>query len=252
MILHQMTAPECGLDFDHITAVSPWFERISEWAGTGEIAQRHVAQLPSPRVFKTHLRYDRLEPFGCRYIYVVRDGRDVAKSNYHFLRHQAQSYADFFATYFLPGTMHGAYGSWFTHVADWRRNEQARRVLFVSYEQLRADLASEVGRIARFCELQLSPARVDDVVRLCSFESMKKNEHKFDHVHELAWENRMVTKDYGFVRSGRTAEGHGELSPGHLLAYRQELRRFGLSTVVPETAHWPQPAARTSLDSAST
>jgi hypothetical protein len=132
--------------------------------------------------------------------------------------------------------MHGAYGSWFSHVAQWWRNEQGRRVLFVTYEQLRADLASEVGRIARFCDLQLSPARVDEVVRLCAFENMKRYEHKFDHVHELAWENRMVTKDYGFVRTGRTAEGHGELSPDQLLAYHEELRRFGLSTVVREVA----------------
>jgi prepilin-type processing-associated H-X9-DG protein len=76
MILYQLTT-EGRMDFPHLTAVCPWFERTLK-DGTAYDA------LPAPRVFKSHLSYRKVPKGPCKYIYVARDGKDVAVSYYHF------------------------------------------------------------------------------------------------------------------------------------------------------------------------
>ena len=78
MILYQLTT-DGRMDFAHITQVCPWFERALK-------AGRDLDALPGPRVFKSHLPYRRIPKGPCRYIYVARDGKDVAVSYYHFYR----------------------------------------------------------------------------------------------------------------------------------------------------------------------
>ena len=78
MILYQLTT-DGRMDFAHITQVCPWFERALK-------AGRDLDALPAPRVFKSHLTYRRIPKGPCRYIYVARDGKDVAVSYYHFYR----------------------------------------------------------------------------------------------------------------------------------------------------------------------
>jgi hypothetical protein len=76
MILYQFTT-EGKMAFPHITTVCPWFER-SQKDGTAYDA------LPAPRVLKSHLSYRKIPKGPCRYIYVARDGKDMAVSYYHF------------------------------------------------------------------------------------------------------------------------------------------------------------------------
>ena len=79
MIPYQLTT-DGGMDFPHIDAVSPWIEtRFIR----GEY--KELEDLPSPRVFKSHLPYRRI-PKGVRCIYILRDLRSVAISAFHHLR----------------------------------------------------------------------------------------------------------------------------------------------------------------------
>jgi hypothetical protein len=111
MILRQLTT-DGGMDFAHIAQVSPWLE----WALR---SGRDLDRLPAPRVFKSHLSYRRIPKGPCRYIYVARDGRDVAVSYYHFARTHMQYRGTFGEFYdrFLTGD--DTYGSWLAHVAGW-------------------------------------------------------------------------------------------------------------------------------------
>src|SRR5262249_53032518 len=110
MILYQL-ATDGELDFDHIYQVCPYFE-VSRGRSDG------FAGAPEPRTFKSHLAYRDI-PKGCKYIYVARDGRDVAVSYFHFSRTHLgfRGTFDEFFDLFLQGKVEPA--SWFEHVKGW-------------------------------------------------------------------------------------------------------------------------------------
>jgi hypothetical protein len=200
MVLYQLTT-DGRMDFTHISEVSPWFER-SLALGTAEA--RDFESLPSPRIFKSHLPYMWL-PGGGRYIYITRDGADVAVSYYHLYRSHLGfegSFSDFFER-FISGRVQ--YKSWFKHVAGWQARRGRPDVLFVSYEDMLASLGSVVGEVAGFCGLEIDEARLDRVLRRCDFEFMKKHQGRFDHATKVLMDRGI--RPESFIRKGGGGEG---------------------------------------------
>lgn len=186
------------LSFDHINDVVPWFERQ---LALGRCTARDFEALPAPRLFKSHLPRAWL-PRGARYIYVARDGRDVATSYFHFYRSHLRfggTFDDFFER-FLRGDLQ--YGSWFKHVAGWCASRSDSSQLDVSYQQLHAALPLELERLARFCRISITPRERTALATHCSFAFMKRQESKFDHA---AREPNGAAKVAGqFIRKGQT------------------------------------------------
>ena len=61
-----------------------------EEATNPKASQPDIRTLPSPRLLKTHLSYDAIpkgasEDTKCKYIYIARNPKDAAVSNYKFL-----------------------------------------------------------------------------------------------------------------------------------------------------------------------
>ena len=61
-----------------------------EEATNPKASQPDIRTLPSPRLLKTHLSYDGIpkvssEDTKCKYIYIARNPKDAAVSNYIFL-----------------------------------------------------------------------------------------------------------------------------------------------------------------------
>jgi len=208
LILHLLTTDDRELTFDHISQVTPWFERS---LAVGALTAADLETLPSPRVFKSHLPY-RWLPRGARYVYIVRDGRDVAVSYYHFYRSHLRYTGSFDAFFdrFARGDVQ--YGSWFKHVAGWESQRGNPGVLIVGYEELKADPRRGVERLAEFCGLDLPPTRLGEIVERCSFEQMKRHEQKFDFATEFLLQSGYSGR--GFLRRGQTGEGATTLSPG--------------------------------------
>ncbi len=50
------------------------------------------------------------------------------------------------------------------------------RAAIVTYESLQRDTANQVERLARFLRLDADRARIEDVVRACSFDAMKRDQ----------------------------------------------------------------------------
>jgi hypothetical protein len=184
--------------FAHISDVVPWFERQ---LALGRCTSRDFEALPGPRLFKSHLPRAWL-PRGARYIYIARDGRDVAVSYFHFYRSHlgfAGSFNEFFEQ-FLAGRLQ--YGSWFKHVAGWQASRSDDAQLTLGYERLQAALPAELRKIASFCGVTPSPREQAELEPYCSFSFMKAHEAKFDHA---AREPNSGTAVPGwFLRSGRT------------------------------------------------
>jgi hypothetical protein len=203
MMLYQLTS-DGNMDFDHISDVVPWFERLP-YSG------KDIDTLPEPRAFKSHLPYRDVPKGRLRYIYCCRDGGDVAVSYYHFRQSEGRYDGDFEAFFdlFMRGKV--PYGNWVDHVAGWWARRDDPNVLFLRYEDAVADLPTFVRVIADFCGVEIDKASLDRVVSRCSFEFMKRHEARFDAAMEALWE-RGLEPDVSF-RDGAGEEGRLRLSP---------------------------------------
>lgn len=215
MILYQMTTGG-DMDFPHISAVCPWFER-------NIVAGRDLEALPSPRIFKTHFRYRLLPKRPCRHIYVARDGKDVAVSLFNFYRSHFGFHEDFstFFEMFLQGRVEG--GSWFDHVAGWRARAGSPDVLILFYDDLKTDLEANIRRIADFLDLDLPPDRMTRILERSSFEFMKRHESQFDHTNEVLWETGV--QEHAFLRTGQSGGGAGQFSASQTRRFEEKLQR---------------------------
>lgn len=190
-----------AVDFAHISEVSPWWERTM---ALGTRRAEDFAELEGPRVFKSHLPRRWLPERG-RYIYIERDGLDVAVSYYHLYRSHLGFEGDlgaFFERY-LAGDLQ--YGSWFKHVAGWRRHADDDRVLYLRYEDLRAEPGAVIRQMAAFLGWPLEDEA--DVVEKASFGFMKQHEEKFDPITETLIDQGLHRGR--FIREGKAGSGRG-------------------------------------------
>jgi hypothetical protein len=204
------------VDFESIDRLIP---NVGDHRSAPRIAAGH-------RLIKTHEAY-REEYM--RAVYVVRDVRDVLVS-WHRLTHREGDAAedlDEFVQRFM--TDRGSpYGSWVDHVRSWRA-AHARGVpmLLCRFDEMRADPAGVLGRIAEFAGLPASVERVEEAIARNSLENMQRLEHQ--SVEYLA--RRFGHQSQG-VRSGGIGTWREMLSPEHLrvLAPALELNRdLGIS-----------------------
>ena len=199
--------------FEHISDVAPWYERS---LALGTARALDFERLPSPRIFKSHLPYPWL-PRGARYVYALRDGRDVAVSYHHLYRSHLGSHDDFdtFFERFMRGGVQ--YGSWFEHVASFDAQAARPDVHLVSYEALSRDLAGEMIRLSGFLGLPRAATRIRQLAEACSFQAMKRDEHRFDHATE---ERALRGMRIGaFLREGRSGSHAAYLSEGQLARF---------------------------------
>ena len=191
MILYQLTT-DGSMDFTHISQKSPWLERMFQ-------APRNALHtMPSPRLLKTHLNYGSVPKGPSRYIYVARDGRDVAASIHNFRNLQLAFPKSF--NKFISGKVSG--GSWFQHVKDWWANEDGLNLLFLTYEDIRADPEANIRRIAAFIGVTLDDARLTRTLERSSLAFMREHENKFDFLHMLAGEQGLLGGR--FIHEGKT------------------------------------------------
>jgi hypothetical protein len=204
------------MDFPHIAEYCPWFEKSLR-------SSRGFELRPSPRLFKSHLAYRHIPKGPCKYIYVARDGRDVAVSYYDLYRRYngyEGTFADFFDL-FLRGKV--GYGSWFRHVKGWWAHRGDPNVLFLTYEELTRDLEGSVRKVAAFCGFSVPPERLPLILGRCGFAFMKQHESRFDPVLETLWEQG--TQLNAFLRNGRVGDGALHLSREQEEQFEQAARK---------------------------
>jgi Sulfotransferase domain len=203
MIVYQLTT-DGNMDFNHITEPIPYFERS---LGVG----RDLNQLPSPRIFKTHLRFRQLPKGPYKRIYIARNGKDVVVSCYYFFRAHSPFKGTFDAFFqnFMVGNVQA--GSWFRHVAEWSAHAADSNILFVRYEDLVNHFELTVRRIAAFLGVSLSPEKFARLAERCSFAFMKQHEAKFGFLQEMMMEFGFTGED--FIRQGKSGSGKEHLSP---------------------------------------
>lgn len=159
--------------------------------------------LPSPRYMYTHLPY-HLVPCSndheVKYIVIARNPRDVAVSQFNFIR--TLKLIDFHGTWneflslFMRGTGFG--GSYFDRVLGWWEHKEDDNVLFLKYEELKKDLSKQIGIIAHFLGYQLSQEEAQEIAGKCTFESMKNK--KVGTIEKN--KSLLMREDRSFYRKG--------------------------------------------------
>jgi len=176
-----------------------------------------------PRVIKSHECFDPRYP---RVIYLVRDPRDVAVSFYFYnlkVRVIPDGYLmDEFVTRFVAANVvpyADRVGCWQDHVLSWIRLREGKpgfRV--VRYEDLLADPAKELTKLAPMLGIDPTPARVQRAVQLSSaghMQSLEKQQSK-------QWETTKDTRqDIPFVREGKSGGWRNKLSEGAVRTIEQ-------------------------------
>ena len=189
----------------HICEFSPFWEEDFVF---GDL---RIPARTSRGVFKSHLGYPFIYHGEGKYIYGVRNGKDVAISFYHHLRNYNNfelGFDEFWQTFLTSGV--GAFGRWFDHVSQYADNPDNLNLLFVRYEDLATDLKRTIQKIARFLETELSDEDLERAVVKSTFTYMKQHEEKFDLYHREVRKpgNAAVSglRPNQFLRNGSSGE----------------------------------------------
>ena len=184
-----------------------------------------VADLPTPRIIKTHLKFDML-PSALqtylgqasnttpKFIYVSRNPRDACVSLfYHWkLLEGYQGSFDDFAELFL-NDLSGFYCPFFAHVISYWDKRDNPNILFLKYEDMKHDLPSVIQKVATFLNKEISDEGIKDLAEHLSFKSFKSNpalnrvgrvKHAND-VHSAKIED-YKKPEHGFIRKGQVGD----------------------------------------------
>ena len=203
------------MNFAEISAVVPWIE-LAHDMGIDLAAPQKAA----PRAFKTHWNGEQMPREG-RYIVVIRDPRDTMVSFYRFMEgwflEPGAVSADDFAAYLIARDHPG--GSYWLHLKSWLARRHDDNVLMLAFEDLLADLAGQVRRVARFIGIT-DEAAIAVATRQARFDFMKAHERQFDDHLTAAARNAAcgLPPDAGSskVKAGRTGGHAGVLSAAML------------------------------------
>lgn len=139
-----------------------------------------------------------------RAIYLVRDGRDVALSEYAYQK--AQGWIDCSFDDYLKMFVNGngsAYGSWEEHVRSWIESPLNVRgdLMLVSYRELRQKTEPTLTRVAEFLKVRVPAQVVQNAVQDNNLQNMRKKE---DRAPQIGYDPRTksIAEEKRFVRSG--------------------------------------------------
>lgn len=155
-------------DHGYFFAQTPFIERLGI-----EVLQK----MKRPGTIKTHLSLDHIPYHSkAKYIYLLRDPRDVCVSFYKFLLSDtASSYYnepfDVFYEDFINGV--ASYGDYFEHLKSLSSKIEAENLLVLHYEDLKKDLKGNILKIIDFLKIHIDDEALDKVIHFSSFEYMK-------------------------------------------------------------------------------
>jgi aryl sulfotransferase len=233
----------------------PWPD--ARWGGPVEQLMAATEAMTGRRHLKSHLPYSALPVYeGVKFIHVARDGRDAAMSFHNHIvgytlgtieRLDQVSLADpkfgdrapttpadpaeYFRDWLADGGAQGDPGAsyWEIERSYWAARADAN-MLLTHYADLTADLAGEIGRIARFLQIDLPAATMAEVVAAARFESMREHGAELMPHAELAWEGGAQR----FLHKGVNGRWKDVLTAEDLAAYEAKVK----SEFSPDLAAW--------------
>jgi len=199
-LIGNLISPSERADFSNINRLIPDPEAMSK---------RGLSQAKRPRILKSHQYFDPRYP---KVIYIVRDPRDVALSQYHFQRKRRVIEDGYpiekFVTRFVAGET-SIYGSWGENAASWLSTRYGRsEFLLLRYEDMLADTVRELGKIASFLNQSATAQLLEEAVARSAADQMRKLEKD----QAMLWSSTKGTRqDVAFVREARAGGWKNDL-----------------------------------------
>jgi len=220
IILYQLTTAG-DMNFDHLFDVSPWV-----WYAA--MRQVQPAVTPSPRILKSHDDYRRFRKGRRgRFIFVLRDGRDVCVSLYHH-RRNFKRFEGTFEQHF-DNFLHDAEYNWFDHLRPWLENAYGLPIHYLRFEDLKRNFDQTVRDMADFCGIDVNETTMARTREQCRFEAMQAHESQLGprnaHFEGVSDSPYFVKQSGKFIRRGEVGEGLATLSESQLAAYRERFDR---------------------------
>ena len=232
-----------------VLAISPWIEM--KLMPPGEMYALLEAQTHR-RFMKSHTPADGIPWFDdARYIFVARDGRDAFMSLCNHVEHfrdEVRESINAEAPEGVPhfpawdGDVHGFFGRWldedelfFPHVATFWEERWRPNLLLVHYNDLKADLAGEMRRIAAFIGAGVPEACWPEVAARCTFERMREGEARIGAV-DMLFKGGLKT----FVFKGTNGRWRDVMTADELAAYERRVAE----KLTPECAAWMERGRR--------
>lgn len=248
MLLFQSAAPLPIWD------LSPWPDMRLFGPIEAELAKAEAQT--HRRYFKTHLPLDAIPIYaGVKIVHVARDGRDAAMSLHNHLANfrpelvagvNAVSRADpkfgndyaipqdpaqFFSEWIDDGGGQGDAGAGFYVVENSYWNARANdNLLLVHYNDLKADRAGEMRRIADFLGIETPGPLWQEMVAAAGFDAMKEQGNALIPAASALWEDGPAR----FLNKGTNGRWQTVVSKDDLQRYDSEVKK----QFAPELARW--------------
>ncbi|MEZ4682915.1 MAG: sulfotransferase domain-containing protein [Caldilineaceae bacterium] len=255
LIFQGQAAPDRG-------AISPWLE--SRWRPIDEVIGNLEAQ-QHRRFIKSHLPLDGLPFFPqVQYIVVGRDARDVFMSLWNHHANYTPAFLARISTYVnettgrvgetfppCPTDIHSYWREWITqgwfpwesegypywgnlhHSQTWWNYRHLPNILFVHYNDLQADLASEIRHIAQFLHIPLAEEQLPTIMQAVSLETMRQEAvqaEAADSARTSVWKEGGKT----FFFKGTNGRWKDVLSAEELALYEEKAAQI----LTPECRAW--------------
>lgn len=202
------------------------------------------------RILKTHLPADALvfSP-KAKYIYLGRDGRDVAWSMYNHLMHMTPELYSAFnntpgrvgppverprggARKFFHDWLDTGVALWpyWPNVQSWWNVREVPNVMLVHYSDLKADLPGQIRRVAEFLDLDIDTALWPTIVEHCTFDYMKENGDRLSQTLKNWFEGGLKS----FIYKGTNGRWRDVLT-------REDMHKYeaaAAASLTPDCARW--------------
>jgi len=141
----------------------------------------HTANLPSPRIIKTHLPFELLPPKlldKAKVIYVCRNPKDCCVSFYHHVAQVFKPLYDYNGTFdqfvqlFMQGKLEE--GDYFHHLKGAWKLRHHRNMKFDWYEDMKNDPIQKVTEMTNFLNHKLSHEKIIELVEHLDFNNVKE------------------------------------------------------------------------------
>lgn len=228
--------------------MSPWMDlRVPP----KEIKLAAVAEQTHRRFLKTHLPVDALVfSDKAKYVYIGRDGRDVAWSLYN---HHASANAEWYAALNdTPGRVGPPIGppgdsildyycewldrdgfpfwSFWENIRSWWEIRELPNVYLLHFATLKQDMPGAIRDLAAFLEIPINEARWDDILLHCSFDYMKSHADKSVPLGGAFWDGGAKT----FIHKGRNGRWRDKLGDADISKYEAKAKQ----ELGEKCAHW--------------
>ncbi|WP_320534013.1 sulfotransferase domain-containing protein [Robbsia andropogonis] len=260
-LLQQMVAQLIfdGAEETDVSVISPWLDSVFP---EKQIKLDRVESQTHRRFLKTHLPVDALVfSKSAKYLYIARDGRDIALSLYdHQLAISQNAQASLDASTGQTGRLRvvsappssvvAYFNGWLNmngqpfwpfweNVRSWWAVRHLPNVLFVHFANLVNDMPGEFRRIAEFIATPVDPSRWPELLKHCSFDYMKHHAARYVPQGSGLW------KDGGraFFSKGQSGRWQGVLPPES----SDEYDRHATAELGKDCARWLATAERAIL-----